>query len=253
MRLDGKVAGITGGGLGFGRAIALAFAREGADVAVCDLNLDDAQDTARGVEAQGRRAKAARLDVTDTPRLVEFVDGIVKDFGRIDIWVGNAGMAGGRRVEEETEEFWRRMMELNLNAVFFGAQAAGRHMLRQGGGAIVNTASTFGERAVPMRSAYCVAKSGVIMLTQCLAVEWAGRGVRVNAIGPSFADTRLFRAGRTPESTPVEKLLARVPMGRFVKPEEIAEAAVFLASDEASFVTGQCLMVDGGYTPYGGA
>ena len=249
-RLQGKVAGITGGGAGFGRAMALAFAREGAEaVAICDLNKADADESARLIEELGAKALSIELDVTDTPALRAFVDRIVDTYGRIDVWVGNAGMAGGAPAEDEAEAFWRKMIDLDLNAVFFGAQAAGRHMLEQGGGVIISTASMLGDRIQPYRAAYGVAKGGVVTLTKYLAVEWGGRGIRVNAIGPGYANTGLFQRGRTEHSIPVENLLARVPMGRFVEVDEIAAAAVYLASDESSFVNGHLLLVDGGWSP----
>ena len=251
MKLQGKIAGITGGGAGFGRAMALAFSREGADVAVCDLELANAEATAGMVRESGRRSMAYDADVTDTPRLRSFVEEIVSEFGRIDIWVGNAGKSGGSPAEDEDESFWNEMMDLDLSAVFFGAQAAGRQMLRQGSGSIINIASMYGMRASAGRVAYCTAKAGVIMLSQCLAVEWGGRGVRVNSIGPGYADTELFRRGRAAHSLPVDDLLDRVPIRRFVTEEEVAAAATFLASDDASFVNGHCLIVDGGWTPRG--
>ncbi len=249
-RLQGKVAGITGGGAGFGRAMALAFAREGAEaIAICDLNKADADETARLIEEIGAKALSVELDVTDTPGLRGFVDQIVEVFGRIDVWVGNAGIAGGSPAEDEAEEFWRKMIDLDLNAVFFGAQAAGRHMLEQGGGVILHTASMLVEQHVQaFRAAYGVAKTGVVNMTRALAVEWGGRGIRVNAIGPGFANTGLFQRGRTEHSIPIEDLLSRVPMGRFVEVEEVAAAAVFLVSDEASFINGHLLLVDGGWS-----
>ncbi len=249
-RLQGKVAGITGGGAGFGRAMALAFAREGAEaVAICDLNKADADETARLIEESGVKALSVKLDVTDTPGLRAFVDQIVEDFGHIDVWVGNAGIAGGSPAEDEAEDFWRKMIDLDLSAVFFGAQAAGRHMLKQGSGVIISTASMLGDRVQAYRAAYGVAKGGVVTLTKYLAVEWGGRGVRVNAIGPGYANTGLFQRGRTEHSIPIDNLLARVPMGRFVEVDEIANAALFLASDESSFINGHLLLVDGGWSP----
>ena len=249
-RLQGKVAAITGGGAGFGRAMAVAFAREGAEaVAICDLNKADADETARLIQEAGAKALSVELDVTDTPALRAFVDQIPEQFGHIDVWVGNAGIAGGSPAEHEAEDFWRKMIDIDLSAVFFGAQAAGRHMLEQGSGVIINTASMLGDRVQAYRVAYGVAKAGVVSLTRYLAVEWGGRGVRVNAIGPGYANTALFQRGRDEHSIPVEDLLARVPMGRFVEVDEIAAAAVYLASDESSFVNGHLLLVDGGWSP----
>lgn len=251
MRLEGKIAGITGAAAGIGRATALAFAREGADVAMCDLDQKSLEETAAAVHEHGRRTFIRMVDVTDTVGLRGFIDDVAAEFGRLDIWMGNAGMSGTGPAEDFAEDYWRQVFEVNLNAVFFGAQAAGKHMLAQGSGSIINTASMYGLRAMGGRIAYCTSKAAVVMMSEVLAVEWADRGVRVNALAPGYADTGLFRRGRelTPEI--LERTLAEVPMGRLVMPEEIAEACVFLASDEASAVTGQALTVDAGWTARG--
>ncbi len=251
MRLEGKIAGITGAAAGIGRATALAFAREGADVAMCDVDEETLEETAVAVREHGRRAYIRTVDVTDTAVLQRFIDDVVAEFGRLDIWMGNAGMSGTGPAVDFDEDYWRQVFEVNVNAVFFGAQAAGRHMLAQGSGSIINTASMYGLRAMVGRIAYCTSKAAVVMMSEVLAVEWADRGVRVNALAPGYADTGLFRGGRelTPER--LEKTLAEVPMGRLVQTEEIAEACVFLASDEASAVTGQTLTVDAGWTARG--
>ena len=251
MRLEGKVAGITGAASGIGRAMALAFAREGADVAMCDLDETGLEGTAGAVREHGRRAYARTVDVTDTSALRGFIDAVVVEFGRLDIWMGNAGMSTTGPAEEMTEMHWRQVLEVNQNAVFFGAQAAGRHMLAQGSGSIINTASMYGLRAMAGRIVYCTSKAAVVMISQVLAVEWADRGVRVNAVAPGYADTPLFRRGRELTPDVLEKTLSEVPMGRLVLPEEIAEACVFLASDEASAVTGLALTVDAGWTARG--
>ena len=242
MRLEGKIAGITGAAAGIGRATALAFAREGADVAMCDLDEKSLEETAAAVQEHGRRTFIRMVDVTDTAALRGFIDDVAVEFGRLDIWMGNAGMSGTGPAEDFAEDYWRQVFEVNLNAVFFGAQ---------GSGSIINTASMYGLRAMGGRIAYCTSKAAVVMMSEVLAVEWAGRGVRVNALAPGYADTGLFRGGRelTPEI--LKRTLAEVPMGRLVMPEEIAEACVFLASDEASAVTGQTLTVDAGWTARG--
>jgi NAD(P)-dependent dehydrogenase (short-subunit alcohol dehydrogenase family) len=165
--------------------------------------------------------------------------------------MGNAGMSGSDPAEEFAEDRWRQVVELNQNAVFFGAQAAGRHMLAQGGGSIINTASMYGLRSAAGRIAYCTTKAAVVMMSQVMAIEWASRGVRVNAVCPGYADTGLFRSGRRIDPGSLERLVAEVPMGRLVQPEEVAEACVFLASDEASAVTGLAMTVDAGWTARG--
>lgn len=251
MRLEGQVAGITGAASGIGRATALAFAREGADVAVCDLNQAGLDDTAARIRQYGSRAYVRAVDVTATQSLQSFVDDIVEEFERLDIWVGNAGMSGTGPAEDLTEEQWNQVFDLNVHAVFLGAQAAGRHMLAQGSGSIINTASMYGIRAMAGRIAYCTSKAAVVMLSQALAVEWAARGVRVNAIAPGYSDTELFRNGRELTPAILETTLAEVPMGRLVNPEEIAECCVFLGSNESAAVTGHVLTVDAGWTAAG--
>jgi NAD(P)-dependent dehydrogenase (short-subunit alcohol dehydrogenase family) len=251
MRLEGKIAGVTGAASGIGKATALAFAREGADVAICDLDEEGMQTTAAAIGEYGRRALTRVCDVTDSAALRGFIDAAVTELGGLDIWMGNAGMSGSEPAEEFREDFWRQVVDLNQNAVFFGAQAAGRHMLEQGSGSIINTASMYGLRAMAGRVAYCTTKAAVVMMSQVLAIEWANRGVRVNAVCPGYADTGLFRSGRQIGQWSLESLLEEVPMERLVQPEEIAEACVFLASDEASAVTGLAMTVDAGWTARG--
>ena len=251
MRLEGKIAGVTGAAGGIGRATALAFAREGADVAICDLDQEGLRETATAVSKLGRRTFDRVRDVTDSAALRDFIDDTVAELGGLDIWMGNAGMGGTAPAEEFAEDFWRRVVELNQNAVFFGAQAAARHMLERGSGSIINTASMYGLRAAAGRIAYCTTKAAVVMMSQVMAIEWADRGVRVNAVCPGYADTGLFRSGRVQTPEVMAGLMAEVPMGRMVQPTEIAEACVFLASDEASAVTGLAMTVDAGWTARG--
>lgn len=248
MKLQGKVAGVTGGGAGFGRAIAVAFAREGADVAICDLDGTRAESTASEVRSLGRHALTRELDVTNTPGLQAFVDSIAEELGKIDIWVGNVGM----NIKQPSEELWRRLMDVNVNAMFFGAQAAGHYMLRQGSGSIINIASLGGSRVLIDQVAYSTSKAAVIMMTRSLAVDWAGRGVRANTISPSYADTEMFW-GKDPQQRQAKcDRLADFtrkapPTKRLITVEEVAAAAVFLASDGASGVSGLDLIVDRGY------
>ncbi len=251
MRLEGKIAAITGGGSGIGRACALAFAREGADVAVGDIDPERAAQVAAEVRALGRRALDMRIDVTEQADLDRFVDGVVDDLGGLTVWVGSAGVSIGATLLDHTREDWRRLMDLNLDAVVFGAQAAARRMVTNGAGSIINIASIYGARAVRERLAYCTSKAAVIMATQVMAVELAEHDVRANSIGPGYTDTPLFRGAREEGDEAIAPLLLRVPAGRLGTPDEIAAAAVFLASDESSFVTGHCLFADGGWVVNG--
>jgi NAD(P)-dependent dehydrogenase (short-subunit alcohol dehydrogenase family) len=252
MRLRDRVAAIAGGGSGIGRACALAFAREGANLAIGDIDEDSAAQVVAEVEALGRRAVARRLDVREPDQLAAFVEAAARQLGGLHVWVGTAGRTLGSTVLEQTAEDWRQLMCVNLDGVFFGAQAAARHMVEHGGGSIINLTSMYGLRAVPLRVAYCTSKAAVIMATQCLAVELAEQKVRVNSIAPGYTDTPMLRGGLDRQARQVDQLLARVPMGRLASAEEIADVAVFLAADESRFVTGHCPVADGAWAVAGG-
>lgn len=246
-KLSGKIAAITGGGDGFGRGIAQKFAAEGASVAICDINLPAAQTVIAAIEQGGGTGLAFEADVTENAALKTFVEAVVARFGRLDVWVGNAGRAGGSASADAVEADYRQMIDLNLSAVFFGAQYAGRQMIAQGeGGRIINMASVAGLRAIPQRAAYCASKAGVVMTTYVLAEEWAKHDIRVNSISPGYADTPLFWSSAGSGSRmPLEQLMARVPTGKLITVEQVARAALYLASDESDAVTGLDLRVDG--------
>ncbi len=251
MRLADRVAAITGGASGIGEACALAFSREGASVAVGDLNLEKARGLAARIENLGGRAIAVPMDVTRPSDIETFVNAAQDRLGPLSIWVGSAGVPVGAAVLDQTREDWRRLMDLNLDGVFFSAQAAARRMVANGGGSIINLTSMYGARAVHDSVAYCTSKAAVIMLTQVMAIELAEHDVRVNAIAPGYTDTPMFRGARAKRGESMKPLLRRVPMSRLGQPQEVADAAVFLASDESRFVTGHALMVDGGWAVNG--
>jgi NAD(P)-dependent dehydrogenase (short-subunit alcohol dehydrogenase family) len=245
MRLQGRVAAITGGALGIGRATALLFAAEGAAVALGDVDLAGAEAVVKDIAARGGRAMAIGVDVGDAGQVGAFVDGAVAAFGRLDVMFANAGIAHSAPFLEHPETQWHRVLRVNLTGVFFCGQAAARQMVAQGGGGrIIATASINGFRGVENLVGYNVAKAGVVELTRTMAVELAQHGIAVNAIAPAQIDTRLTR-GLPAEAR--RRRAERIPMGRFGEPEEVARAALFLASDEASFITGHTLAVDGGY------
>ena len=244
MRLQGRIAAITGGALGIGRATARLFAAEGATVALGDVDVAGAEAVAKEIVAGGGRALAVGMDVGDAGQVRDFVDRVVSELGRLDVMFANAGIAHSAPFLEHPEVEWHRVLRVNLSGVFFCCQAAARQMVRQGGGRIIATASINGFRGVENLVGYNVAKAGVIELTKTMAVELAKHHIAVNAIAPAQIDTRLTRS--LPEEAR-RRRVDRIPMGRFGDVDEVARAALFLASDDASYVTGHTLAVDGGY------
>ena len=244
MRLPGRVAAITGGALGIGRATAQLFAAEGALVALGDVEVTGAETVAKEIVNGGGRAIAVGVDVGDAGQVQAFVDRVVAEFGRLDVMFANAGIAHSAPFLEHPEAQWHRVLRVNLTGVFLCCQIAARQMVKQGGGRIITTASINGFRGVENLVGYNAAKAGVIELTKTMAVELAQHHITVNAIAPAQIDTRLTR------SLPAEarqRRTERIPMGRFGEVDEVARAALFLASDDASYVTGHTLAVDGGY------
>ena len=245
MRLRGRVAAITGGALGIGRATARLFAAEGALVVLGDVQVDAAEGVAEEIVQRGGRALAVGVDVGDAAQVQAFVERTVDEFGRLDVMFANAGIAHSAPFLEHAEAQWHRVLRVNLTGVFLCCQLAARQMVTQGGrGRIITTASINGFRGVENLVGYNVAKAGVIELTKTMAVELAQHGITVNAIAPAQIDTRLTR-GFSDDAR--ARRAERIPMGRFGDVDEVAKAALFLASDDASFVTGHTLAVDGGY------
>jgi 3-oxoacyl-[acyl-carrier protein] reductase len=249
MRLTNKVAVITGSGRGIGREMARLFAAEGARVAVADVNEDTARRTAGEVTAAGGEALAAGTDITVPAQVEALVRAVLGRWGRLDVLVNNAGVGLNRPCLETTPEEWDYVLRTNLTGTFLCAQAAARVMVRQGGGRIVNVASISGQRGGQGRAAYGSAKAGVILLTKVMAVELAPQGVAVNAIAPGPVDTDQSRHNHTPATR--RAYHDRIPQRRYGEHREIAAAALFLASDEASFVNGAVLNVDGGFAAAG--
>jgi 3-oxoacyl-[acyl-carrier protein] reductase len=249
MKLKDKVAVITGGGRGIGREIARRFAREGASVVIADLDETSAREVAAEIEAGGGQALALRLDVADPQLVTAAIDATRQRFGRVDVLVNNAGIGSCEPVLDLTLAEWERNLRINLTGTFLCAQAAARVMVEQGGGRIINIASISGQRGGVGRAAYGAAKAGVIQLTRVMAVELASRGVGVNAISPGPVDTEQSRGTHTPGTR--RAYLDRIPLKRYGEGSEIAAAAVFLASSDASFVAGHVLNVDGGFDAAG--
>lgn len=247
-RLSGKVAFVTGAASGVGEAVARLFAAEGASVVVADIS-EAGRSVAQSLEARGSSALFVRLDVTRPADVEAAVREAVQRFGGLDVLVNCAGTAMPfTPVESVTDEMWQATIDVNLRGVFHTCRAAVPILKARGQGAIVNVASVAGVRARPGLTAYCAAKAGVILFTRALALELAPHGVRANALLPGPTRTPML-ARFTPHLTPEEggrRFIESVPLGRLAEPEEIARAALFLASDEASFVTGACLGADGG-------
>jgi len=244
MRLDGKVAIITGAGRGIGRAIALALARDGADVVVNDVDLQSAEAIADKVRAMGRRALPIKADVSVEEEVIKMVKTALKAFGKIDILVNNAAIFSSISLEDITEEKWDKTMKINLKSVFLCSQAVMKFMKRQRSGKIVNIASLAGKVGGIVAGAdYAASKAGVICLTKSLAKQLASYSINVNAVAPAWIETDMMKDW--PRETK-EAVLRQIPLGRFGKPEEVAEAVVFLASDGAGFITGATIDINGG-------
>jgi 2-deoxy-D-gluconate 3-dehydrogenase len=250
MRVDGKIALVTGTGSGLGRAIAIGLAHAGADVALTELPGREAaaRETASEIEKVGRRALVVPLDVLQLPMIQQAVVRTLGEFDHIDILVNNAGLNVPQLAIDVTEEAWDQVLDVNLKGVFFTAQAvATKSMIPRGTGKIVNMASQMGVVGFTYRAAYCSAKAGVVNLTRVLAWEWAKHAINVNAIGPTFVDTPLTRP-MFDDASFYNEVLGRIPLGRLGRPEDIVGAAVFLSSPASDMVTGHTLLVDGGWT-----
>ena len=247
--LNGKVAVVTGARRGMGRTHALALAKAGAKVAVADISLEECQRVVEEIAKQGGEAMAIKCDVSKKKEVDEMVKKIVKEFGKIDILVNNAGIAQFVPFLEMTEEEWDRTLDINLKGYFLCAQACVKEMAKQKSGVIVNIASVaMGQQGVGMSNIvhYCASKGGIAGMTEALAVELAPYNIRVNAISPGMIETPMISSIKQDSKT-VEAMLAKVPMRRVGKPEEVSNLVLFLASEVSSYMTGSTVIIDGGW------
>jgi acetoin reductase-like protein len=254
MRLADKVGIVTGGGRGIGRGIALELARQGAHVVVADLDFKAAGEAAAEIAASGRQSLALAVDVTVRSAMDAMVDSAIRRLGRLDILVNNAGVVSLRPLLEVTEEEWDQLFAVNLKGVLFGIQAAGRVMVQQRSGRIVNLSSIGAKRGSGLMAAYCASKAGVISLTRSAALALASYSITVNAVCPGVVETPMWERVSTAqghyEGRPAEEVRRRrqaeIPLGRGETPEDVARVVAFLASDDAAYMTGQALNVCGG-------
>lgn len=248
FRLDGKIALVTGGARGLGRTMATALAQAGADVAITGRTLGPAEETAAAISGEtGRRCRAFAADVTVAGDIEHLASAVDAEFGRVDILINNAGTNIRGAVDQLTEADWDTVINTNLKGPFLCSRAIGPGMVKRGWGRVINLGSILGVVALPGRAPYASSKAAVINLTRVLALEWAGTGVTANAICPGPFATDMNRQ-LLDDPVKYQEFVKNIPMGRWGELEELAGAAVFLASDASSFVTGSSLFVDGGWT-----
>ena len=243
MQLAEQVALITGGARGIGREMALLFAKEGADLALFDVNADTLEQTVQALRGLGRRAEGVVVDVTDGKQVDEGVAKILDKLGRIDILINNAGITKDGLLVRMDESQWDRVLDINLKGTFLCTRAVAKHMMKQRRGRIISIASIVGLIGNPGQANYAASKAGIIGLTKSVAKELASRGVTCNAIAPGFIKTEMTDA--LPAQAK-ERLLAAIPMGTLGEPKDVAQAALFFVSEAARYVTGHVLVVDGG-------
>lgn len=249
MNFKGKIVLITGSGSGIGRATAIMFAEKGADIMVSDINEKGGLETVELVKKTGQKAAFCKTDVSNLEQVKNLVQTTVETFGKVDVAVNNAGIGGDFKVTHEYPvDNWDKVIAINQTGVFYCMQAELAQMVKQGGGAIVNIASIAGLKAQPYTAAYTAAKHAVVGLTKTAACEYARYNIRVNAVCPVFTMTPMVADMLTIDPTFEKKLLRNIPLRRYGKPEDIANAIVWLSADETGFVTGHSMPVDGGMT-----
>ena len=243
MRLKGKVALITGGARGIGRAIALTFAREGADIAVADVNFEIAQKTALEIEGLGSKALALQMDVTNYDLVEAGINKILDKMGKVDILVNNAGITKDNLVLRMSGAEWDAVINVNLKGTFNCIKAVSRPMVKQRSGRIISIASIIGLMGNPGQANYAASKAGIIALTKTIAKELASRNINANAVAPGFIQTEM--TAKLPEDIK-KRMLEAIPLAKLGTPQDVANVCLFLASDESSYITGQTITIDGG-------
>jgi 3-oxoacyl-[acyl-carrier protein] reductase len=243
MSLSGKIALVTGAAQGIGRDIALGLAADGAEVAICDVNLEAAQKTAADIEAKGRKSLALKANVASSADVTAMIDQVVEKFGRIDILVNNAGITRDGLILRMKDEDWDLVLSINLKGAFLCTKSALKYMSKQRSGTIINIASIVGAMGNAGQANYVASKAGLIGLTKTIAREYANRNVTANAVAPGFIDTAMTQALTEQVRTDLAK---QIPLGRLGSSEDVASAVRFLASPAAAYITGQVIHVNGG-------
>ena len=246
--LSGKVAIVTGGNQGIGLAISRGLAEAGAAVIIANRRAEEGKQAAESMKKDGLNVISIPTDVSDESSIAALVSKVVKDYGKIDVLVNNAGVIIRKAAEEMSREDWDHIMNTNLRGAFFCCQLVGREMIKQKKGKIINISSDASQRAMPERSVYATSKAGVSHLTRCLAVEWAKHNINVNAIGPGPTHTPLNKKYYEENPDKLQQTVQSIPMGRMGDTSDYIGAAVFLASEASNFMTGQTLLVEGGST-----
>ncbi|MDY6965183.1 MAG: 3-oxoacyl-ACP reductase family protein [Halobacteriota archaeon] len=249
FRLDGKVAIVTGGGRGLGRAIAVALAEAGADVTVSARTKKQIDAVKGEIEGLGRKALAVPTDVRDGAQIDNMVEETVSELGRLDILVNNAGVIGYSWLAELDEKTWRNVLDTNLTSVYLCTRTVGKHLIQQKSGKIINVSSAAGIVGAPRQTHYHSSKAGVILFTKALALEWNRFNINVNAIAPGYFLTNMTRP-MTMDKKYLQEMLKKIPLRRLGDPEEVGPLAVYLASDASNYVTGETIVIDGGVTAY---
>ncbi len=251
MKLSGKVAIITGASKGIGKGIAIRYAQEGASVVLASRSMDLLSAIAEQIRKTGGKALALEVDVSRYESLQAMVNKSVEHFGHLDIMVNNAGISMAYPSEDLSPKDWQRALDTDLSGVFYGCQCAARKMIPQGGGCIINITSVYGLVAAPGRAGYCASKAACNMLTKVLAIEWAKKNIRVNAIAPGYFRTELVQGVIDKGMLPLGAIEKRTPLGRIGEVQDLLGLAVYLASDESSYMTGSVVNIDGGWEAYG--